>query len=108
MISADTYEEFLSELDDELLGVYPKAGMMHLCGAHTQHVETFAKMKNLKTLQLHNRAAQDLQTWLDKLRPDQVIYVNCCDEMPYEAAYSISGGNRVIFVGEFKPKRRRI
>ena len=108
MISADTYEEFLSELDNELLGVYPNPGMIHLCGSHVQHVKTFAKMENVKCLQLHNRAAEDLEIWLKELREDQVLYVNCCEEMPYEKAYEISGGNRVVFVGEFTPKKRRI
>lgn len=105
MLSPGLYEEFVMELDDELLGVYPHPGMIHLCGSHAQHIPLFAKMKNLKALQLHNRAAEDLELYLKGLRPDQVIYVNCCEEMPYERAFEISGGRRVLFVGEFAPKR---
>ena len=104
MLSPSLYEEFVKDLDDELLGVYPNPGMIHLCGSHAQHISLFASMKNLKTLQLHNRAAQDLKLYLDGLRPDQQIYVNCCEEMPYEQAFEISNGHRVVFVGEFAPK----
>lgn len=104
MLSPDLYADFVMPLDEEVLGVYPNPGMMHLCGSHTQHIGTFASMKNLKSLQLHNRAAQDLELYLEGLRPDQVVYVNCCQEMPYERAFAISGGHRVIFVGEFPPR----
>lgn len=104
MLSPQLYEDFVKELDEEVLGVYPHPGMMHLCGSHAQHIPAFASMKKLKALQLHNRAAQDLQLYLEGLRPDQVVYVNCCREMPYEEAYRISGGYRVVFVGEFAPR----
>lgn len=104
MLSPQLYEDFIKRLDEEVLGVYPHPGMMHLCGSHTQHIPAFASMEKLKALQLHNRAAQDLKLYLEGLRPDQVIYVNCCEEMPYEEAFRISGGRRVVFVGEFAPR----
>ncbi|MDE6274394.1 MAG: hypothetical protein K2L87_05040 [Clostridiales bacterium] len=106
MLSGEMYREFIMDLDDDLLSVYPHAGMIHLCGSHAQHIENFAQMKNLKALQLHNRAAQDLKLYLEGLRKDQVIYVNCCEEMPYEEALKISGGERVIFVGEYEPVKK--
>lgn len=107
LLSKELYDEFVAPLDDALLGVYPNGGMIHLCGAHLQHSETFRNMKNLHAFQFHNRAAQDLQAYYENLREDQVIYVNCCPEMPYEKAFEITGGKRVIFVEAGKPKEVR-
>ena len=104
LISAEQYREFFAEADEEILNVYPHGGMIHLCGAHLQHAETFRAMQSLHALQLHNRAAADLEAYYENLREDQVIYLNCCPEMPYERAYAVTGGKKIIFVESEGPK----
>ena len=60
LLSPELYEEFIFPLDNELLGVYPGGGMIHLCGSHSQLLPLFAKMENLKSVQLNDRAAEEL------------------------------------------------
>ena len=98
LISGALYEEMIAPLDDALLAEYPHGGMIHLCGAHTQHIPAFRKMKHLKALQLNDRAAHDLKLYLDGLREDQIIYLNPCEGMPVREALEISGGNRLVIV----------
>ena len=92
------YREFIAELDNALLGEYENGGMIHLCGSHTQHLETFRNMKNLRSIQLNDRAAEDLALYLEVLREDQILYVNPCAGMPVEKIVEISGGERVVLV----------
>ena len=96
LLSGSMYGEFIAPLDDALLGDYPHGGMIHLCGAHTQHIEVFRSMKHLRALQLNDRAAADLKKYLDELRDDQIIYLNPCPEMPTDEALRISGGERIV------------
>lgn len=103
LLSSELYESMVAPLDAALLGVYPRGGMIHLCGTHTQHIPAFRRMRTLNALQLHNRAAQDLSVYLDGLDPRQVIYVNTCEEMPYDEAVRLSQGRRVVLVGENAP-----
>jgi hypothetical protein len=99
MISGSTYREFVAPLDDALLACYPHKGMIHLCGAHSQHIPAFRDMPHLKALQLHNRAAADLGLYLEGLRKDQVLYVNVCEEMPARQVLKLPCEGRVILVG---------
>ena len=96
LLSGPMYEEFIAPLDDALLGDYPRGGMIHLCGAHTQHIPAFRKMTHLRALQLNDRATVDLGRYLAELREDQIIYLNPCPEMSVEEAVRISGGRRII------------
>ena len=73
--------------------------MIHLCGTHTQHLKTFREMKKLRSVQLNDRAAEDLELYLKGLREDQIIYVNPCPTMPAEKILEISGGKRIVLVG---------
>lgn len=98
LIGTSLYREFIAELDNDLLGEYEHGGMIHLCGAHTQHMETFRNMKNLRSLQLNDRAAEDLALYLEGLRDDQILYVNPCPGMPVEKIMEISGGERIVLV----------
>ena len=98
LLSGELYREMVADLDDALLGAYEKGGMIHLCGGHTQHMETFAAMKNLKTIQLNDRAAGDLDTYFKGLRKDQIIYLNPCPEMSVERALEITKGERLVVV----------
>ena len=98
LLSGAMYKDFIAELDDALLGEYENGGMIHLCGSHAQHIETFRNMKNLRSIQLNDRAAEDLSLYLDGLRSDQIIYVNPCAEMPVEKIIDISKGERIVLV----------
>ncbi|MCQ2399408.1 MAG: hypothetical protein MJ072_02755, partial [Clostridia bacterium] len=71
-------------------------GMIHLCGSHLQHVETFREMKTLRAVQINDRAAEDFETYFKELRPDQVIYVRIGKHISREKVLEISDGERVI------------
>jgi len=96
LISGELYGELIAPLDDRLLGVYPKGGMIHLCGSHTQHIEPFRNMPHLRSVQFNDRATWDLKEYYDKLRPDQILYLMPSDEMTVEKAMEITGGDRLI------------
>ena len=98
LLGEDMYREFIADLDDQLLGEYEHGGMIHLCGSHTQHIETFRNMKNLRSLQLNDRASEDLALYLEGLRDDQILYVIPCEAMPVEKIVEISKGERVVLV----------
>ena len=98
LLSPGLYEEFIMPLDDALLGVYPHGGMIHLCGSHTQLIPLFAKMPHLKCVQLNDKAAQDLQFYVDGLRDDQVIYLNPCEGMSTKQALEIAKNKKIIIV----------
>ena len=98
LVSGELYRDLLSDLDERVLGVYENGGMIHLCGAHTQHMETFRGMKKLRALQLNDRAADDFEEYFNNLRDDQIIYLNPSEKMPVERALEISGGKRLVVV----------
>ena len=98
LLSPGMYEEFIMPLDDALLGVYPHGGLIHLCGSHTQLIPLFAKMPHLKCVQLNDKAAQDLQFYVDGLRDDQVIYLNPCEGMSTKQALQIAGDKKIVIV----------
>ena len=98
LLGTALYRSFVADLDDALLGEYESGGMIHLCGSHTQHMETFRNMKNLRALQLNDRAAEDLALYLEGLRDDQILYINPCSGMPIEKILEISKGERIVLV----------
>ena len=106
LLSADMYREFIMPLDNALLADYPHGGMIHLCGGHTQHIGTFRDMPALKCVQLNDRAAGDLKYYFEGLRPDQIIYLNPCPEMPTEEALRITSGRRMVLVDACEPPLR--
>jgi hypothetical protein len=99
LISSDCYKEFIEPLDAELLGIYKNGGMIHLCGSHLQHIESFRNMKELRAVQINDRASRDLKTYYNELREDQIIYLNPSKEMTVEKALKITHGDRLIIVG---------
>jgi hypothetical protein len=100
LLSPWLYDEFIAPLDDELLSVYPRGGMIHLCGTHAQHIPVWREMKSLRAVQMNDRAAEDLSLYFDGLREDQILYVNPCEKMPVERIMEITGGRRVVVVAD--------
>ena len=103
LISSSLYSDYVAELDNELLGVYENGGMIHLCGSHLQHLESFRKMKNLKAIQINDRAAWDLKDYYEGLREDQIIYLDPCSGMTVEKALKITGGHRLVIMERIDP-----
>ena len=100
LISSECYREFIEPLDAELLGVYKNGGMIHLCGSHLQHINSLRDMKELRSIQVNDRAAHDLKAYFNELRKDQIFYLNPCKGMPVEKALEITGGNRLVICGD--------
>jgi len=101
LLSPALYEEFVMPLDNALLGVYPHGGMIHLCGNHEHLLPLFARMENLKSVQLNDRASEGLEKYVKGLREDQVIYLNPCAGMPIEKALEIAKGRKLVVVGKY-------
>ena len=97
LLSPELYEEFIAALDDEVMSLHPAgAGLIHLCGTHTQHIACWRGLKSFKAFQLNDRAAEDFATYFARLRDDQVFYVSPTTTMTPERILSISGGKRVV------------
>jgi hypothetical protein len=102
LISGATYRQLVAPLDNQLLSTYPHGGMIHLCGAHTQHIPTWNDVHALRALQLNDRAAEDLDIYYREMRENMVFYVNPCEGMPIERILEITGGQRVVIVADAK------
>ena len=87
-MSADLYRQFVAPFDGELLSAQPRGGMIHLCGAHTQHLPVWREMPELRAVQVNDRAAEDLEAYFTGLRDDQVIYLNPTATMTAQPAVS--------------------
>lgn len=99
MLPAEIYQEFVAPLDEQLLAVYPHGGMIHICGAHAQHISAWRGMGTLRAVQLNDRAAEDLEIYFNELRDDQVLYVSPCAAMPLERIMRITHGRRLVLIG---------
>lgn len=107
LLSGELYREMIADLDEDVLRAYPNGGMIHLCGSHAQHIETFRNMKALRAVQVNDRAAEDLQLYFDGLREDQVLYLNPCAGMTVERAMKITGGRRLVICAHLdRPVKR--
>lgn len=108
LLSREVYRDFIAPLDDALLSAYAHGGMIHLCGAHTQHIPTWRDIPSFRAFQLNDRAAGDLQQYFTGLRDDQILYLNPCEEMPLERIMDITRGHRVVIVANLQepPKKR--
>ncbi|MHC4562033.1 MAG: uroporphyrinogen decarboxylase/cobalamine-independent methonine synthase family protein [Planctomycetota bacterium] len=100
LLSPGQYAEFIAPLDKEVLSIYPRGGMIHLCGTHTQHIPTWRNMVALRAVQINDRAAEDLETYVRGLRDDQVFYVNTTDTMTPARALFITSAQRIVIPGE--------
>lgn len=106
LLSAEVYREFVAPLDDALLQVYPNGGMIHLCGAHTQHIPVWRELKSFRAFQIQDRAAEDFELYFRQLREDQIIYVSPTANLSIERILAISEGRRVVIVADGYPKVR--
>ncbi len=95
LVSGDQYGEFLARHDDAILSRYPNGGMIHLCGTHTQHIDTWREMKSLTSIQLNDRASEDLEIYLREL-PEKVYYVVPCEGMPLEKVEELAKHHKII------------
>ncbi|HDZ20408.1 hypothetical protein LCGC14_0161680 [marine sediment metagenome] len=107
LISAELYRDFIAPLDEDVLSLYPKGGMIHLCGNHIRHIRTWAQMSSLKCIQLSSIANEELEHQVEGLRPDQVIYVGPTKVLPLERIMDATGGYRVILAEDIQPPHRR-
>lgn len=100
LISAEHYREFLAPLDARLLATYPKPGMIHLCGGHVQHIETWRDMPELRSVQVNDRAADDFERYWRGLREDQIVYITPTETMTAARVLAMTGGRRVVLQAE--------
>jgi len=104
LISADQYADFIAHHDDAILSRYPRGGMIHLCGTHTQHIPVWKKMQSLRAVQVNDRAAQDLEIYLREM-PEKIYYVNPCEGMPIERIEELAKTRKIVICAE--PAQRR-
>jgi hypothetical protein len=100
LLSAETYRRIVAPLDALLLRSYPRPGMIHLCGSHTQHIPTWRDMEHLGAVQLNDQATDELPAYVNGLRPDQVIYVVPTAKTPAREALRIAGRHPIVIIGE--------
>lgn len=100
LISPALYEEFIAPHDEALLSIYPSGGMIHLCGTHTQHLPIWRDMKCVTSLQVNDRAAEDLPVYFEGLRDDQIIYVMPFPGMSPKRILEITKGRRTVIMRE--------
>ena len=96
LVSADVYRDFFAPLDEEILAEWPHGGMIHLCGACAQHIPTWREMRALRSVQLNDRATDDLELYVEGLRPDQILYVSPTAKYPPSRVVEITRGRRLV------------
>ena len=106
LLSPSLYRDFIAPLDEELLSVYPRGGMIHLCGAHTHHNPVWSEMSALRAVQTNDRASEDVEAYFEELREDQVLYVNLCEEVSVERIMEATGGRRVVIPADLREAPR--
>ena len=106
LLSAEQYRTYIAPLDAEVLAVYPRGGMIHLCGAHTQHLPTWRAMSSLRAVQLNDRAAEDFPAYFAQLRDDQIIYLNPSETMTVDRVLEISAGHRLVLISDLSDAPR--
>lgn len=96
LLSGVHYQRFVAPLDRELLQLAPRGGMLHLCGAHTQHLPAWREMRELRAVQLNDRATEDLESYCASLRTDQVLYVSPTPLFPVERILAVTEARRLV------------
>jgi hypothetical protein len=96
LVSARQYREFFAGSDAAALGASPGGGMMHLCGAHRQHIPALCEMRALRSVQVNDRATDDLSHYVNGLRPDQLLYVAPTEKTPAERVIELVAPERLV------------
>lgn len=102
LLGTDTYKNIIAPCDARILSIYPNGGTIHLCGHHTQHLQTWREMPLMRAVQLNDTAADDFYWYFHHLRPDQIIYIGPTENMPFEKILDISKGERVIIQAQME------
>lgn len=102
LISSDLYASMILPYDHRILKAHKYGGMIHLCGSHLQHLETFCNMEALRALQLNDQAADDLDGYVAGLRKDQVLYVRPTKRMTAERIREICSGRPVVITSDIQ------
>ncbi len=97
LVSPGHYRDFFAPLDEEILAAYPRGGMIHLCGAHTQHLPAWRQMKPLRSVQINDRATDDFLAYWKGLRADQIVYVSPNAAFEQKRILELTRGRRVVF-----------
>lgn len=111
LLSGPMYREFVAPLDAALLDVFPKGGMIHLCGSHHQHMDTWVDMPQLRVYQL---IRTELEEYFAKMRKDQLLYFFPADEKTntfpcqklIDQAMEITKGERMVIMAAVPPVRK--
>ena len=102
LVSARQYREFFYASDAAALGTnpyggkVPSSGMMHICGAHRQHIPALREMAALRAVQVNDRATDDLPHYVNGLRPDQLLYVAPTEKYPAERVVEMVPAARLV------------
>ena len=96
LVSGAQYREFFAPLDAELLALNPHGGMIHLCGEHGQHIAIWRQMAALRSVQLNDRATEDVELYFCGLRSDQILYVAPTAATPAERILDLTRGQRLV------------
>jgi len=96
LVSAEVYREFFAPLDAEILAQWPHGGMIHLCGACTQHIPAWRAMEPLRSVQLNDRATDDLAQYAAGLRPAQILYVSPTAAIPPDRVRTLTAGRPLV------------
>jgi hypothetical protein len=96
LVSRRDYARFFAPLDEALIGLSPGGALMHICGAHAQHIPTWKGMPGLRAVQLNDRAMDDLAAYYQKLRSDTIFYLCPSLQVNIEKIMELTRGRRVI------------
>ena len=108
LIGPGQYRDFIAELDNEVLSMHPKGGMIHLCGVHQRHIPTWAEMPALKSIQLSSVANESVQAYAQESRTDQVVYVGPSEFLALETIMDATdGGYHVVLAADIEAPLRR-
>ncbi len=96
LVSRRDYAHFFAPLDVELMQLTPGGALIHLCGAHTHHLPTWAELPGLRAVQLNDRAMDDLEDYYKRLHPETIFYLCPSARVGIDRIMEITGGKRVV------------
>jgi hypothetical protein len=96
LVSRCDYARFFAPLDQALIRLSRGGALMHICGAHAQHIPTWKGLAGLRAVQLNDRAMDDLAAYYQQLHSDMIFYLCPSPQMNVERIMELTGGRRVI------------